>query len=61
MRIERWRIEAAISKHKHKGFCLNCGQDVRDIAPDARKLKCPHCSKCCVCGTAIILMENLWD
>lgn len=49
-------ILSAAEEDDNIGFCLNCGEEVYDVEPDARRYTCENCNSPCVYGAAEILL-----
>jgi len=55
----RRRVSAAVKRSNESGespgFCLNCGDEVSGVEPDARDYKCESCGERQVAGAEEIL------
>jgi predicted RNA-binding Zn-ribbon protein involved in translation (DUF1610 family) len=51
------RIMAAAHEDDNIGFCVNCGEEVSGVEPDARKYQCESCGEDEVYGAEELLLE----
>jgi hypothetical protein len=50
------RILKAIVRHDSIGFCVACGEERRQVEPDARRLQCDCCGRKTVYGAEELLL-----
>jgi len=48
--------ERRASSLEDPGFCIDCGQEARQVEPDAREYKCESCGMYCVFGAEELLL-----
>jgi Zn finger protein HypA/HybF involved in hydrogenase expression len=48
-------IMSVIEEDDNEGFCVNCGEQVSYVEPDARKYTCPSCDGATVYGAQELL------
>lgn len=49
-------IIQAVSEDRNAGFCLNCGEEVEGVEPDARRYECEACGEPLVYGAEELLI-----
>jgi len=50
------RIEALVRADQQQGLCLQCGAEVDNVEPDARRYPCPVCEARRVYGAEQLLL-----
>ena len=48
-------VEESMFGNSYPGFCLECGDNVDNVEPDAENYECEACGSFRVCGAELVL------